>query len=76
MASEEISATRFHANCMRLLDEVEHTGQPLVITKHGKPVARLESARPRRELRGSVTYHVTDEEFISASMGEWDMERD
>jgi len=76
MSPPEISATQFRANCMKLLDEVERTGQPLVITKHGKPVARLESARPRRDLRGSVTYHMTDEEFVTASMGEWDMERD
>ena len=75
MGSPEISATQFRANCMKLLDEVERTGQPLVITKHGKPVARLESARPRRDLKGSVTYNVSDEEFVSVSMGEWDMER-
>ena len=76
MGIKQISATQFRANCLRLLDEVERTGQPLVITKHGRPVARLESERPRRNLRGSVTYHMSDEEFVTASMGEWDMERD
>ena len=76
MPPPEISATQFRANCMKLLDEVERTGQPLVITKHGKPVARLESERKRRDLKGSVTFHVSDEELVYASMGEWDMERD
>jgi len=76
MSISEISATQFRARCLKLLDEVERTGQPLVITKHGKPVARLESARSRRDLRGSVTFHVTDDELVTASMGEWDMERD
>jgi prevent-host-death family protein len=61
---------------MKLLDEVERTGQPLVITKHGKPVARLESEKKRRDLKGSVTFNVSDEELIYASMGPWDMERD
>ena len=27
--------------CLKLMDEVARIGQPLVITKHGKPVAQL-----------------------------------
>ncbi len=34
-------AGRFKARCLALLDEVAETGLPLIITKHGKPVARL-----------------------------------
>lgn len=37
----EISATEFKARCLKLLDEVAATHEPLVITKRGKPVARL-----------------------------------
>jgi prevent-host-death family protein len=36
-----ISATVFKAECLRLMDEVARTGQPVVITKHGRPVAQL-----------------------------------
>ncbi len=36
-----IPAGEFKAKCLALMDEVERTGQPLVITKRGKPVARL-----------------------------------
>ena len=36
-----IKASEFKAKCLRLMDEVAETGQPLVITKNGKPVAQL-----------------------------------
>jgi prevent-host-death family protein len=37
----DISAAQFKAECLRLMDEVEKTRQPVVITKHGRPVAQL-----------------------------------
>jgi prevent-host-death family protein len=38
----EIGAAEFKAKCLRLLDEIsEHKLVAIVITKHGKPVARL-----------------------------------
>ena len=39
--SRTISATEFKAHCLTLMDEVQRSGEELVITKHGKPVARL-----------------------------------
>jgi prevent-host-death family protein len=36
-----IPAAVFKAECLNLMDEVARTGQPIVITKHGKPVAQL-----------------------------------
>jgi prevent-host-death family protein len=36
-----IAASKFKAECLRLMDEVAATRQPLIITKHRKPVARL-----------------------------------
>jgi prevent-host-death family protein len=36
-----ISAAQFKARCLRLMDDVQSTRQPLVITKRGKPVAKL-----------------------------------
>lgn len=36
-----IQAGAFKAKCLKLLDKVAETGEPLVITKHGKPVAKL-----------------------------------
>jgi prevent-host-death family protein len=36
-----ITAANFKTNCLRLMDEVATRRQPLVITKRGKPVAKL-----------------------------------
>ncbi len=36
-----IPAAMFKAECLKLMDEVARTGRPVVITKHGKPVAQL-----------------------------------
>ena len=43
-----MSATEFRAKCLGLIDEVAETGREIVITKRGKPVARLVQYRRRR----------------------------
>lgn len=70
----QITATQFKARCLRLLDDVAESGAPLIITKHGRPVARLEPISSDRTLVGSVTFRVPDDELIAASMGRWDVE--
>lgn len=37
----EIGASEFKANCLRLMDDVARRRTPIVITKRGKPVAKL-----------------------------------
>lgn len=39
--SMNISAAEFKAKCLKLIDEVATTHEPLVITKRGKPLAKL-----------------------------------
>lgn len=36
-----LPAGTFKAQCLALMDEVEATREPIVITKRGRPVARL-----------------------------------
>jgi prevent-host-death family protein len=72
----EITATQFKARCLRLLDEVAETGEALVITKHGRPVARVEPPLRRDDLRDSIKINMSDEELIYFSMGPWDMEKE
>jgi prevent-host-death family protein len=36
-----VAAAEFKANCLRLIDEVAQQRQPIIITKRGKPVAKL-----------------------------------
>ena len=67
-----ISATQFKARCLALLDEVAATGETLVVTKHGKPVARVQAIEAPPSLVGSVTFLVSDDELIAPLELEWD----
>ena len=55
-----IKASEFKAKCLRIMDEVAATGEPVVITRNGVPVAQLTPARLNPEtvvgaLKRSVT---------------------
>lgn len=53
IVSRIVKASEFKAKCLALLDEVERTGDRLVITKKGKPVAEVVPHRPtKRNLIG------------------------
>lgn len=39
--TREIPAGEFKAKCLKLMDDVQATGEELVITKRGTPVAKL-----------------------------------
>jgi prevent-host-death family protein len=41
MAMKKIAAGYFKTNCLALMDEVQAKHETVVITKHGKPVAKL-----------------------------------
>jgi prevent-host-death family protein len=38
---KQMPAGQFKAKCLAVMDKVSHTGEPLIITKHGKPVVKL-----------------------------------
>jgi prevent-host-death family protein len=42
---QSIQASKFKAKCLALMDEVARTGETILVTKNGKPVAEL---RPHR----------------------------
>lgn len=71
-----IPAGQFKARCLRLLDEVAETGETIVVTKRGKPVARVEPVAEPPSLEGSVVYHVTDDELLFSTGEPWDAERE
>jgi prevent-host-death family protein len=41
-----IPAGVFKAQCLKLMEQVEKTRQPVIITKHGRPVAQLAPVPP------------------------------
>jgi prevent-host-death family protein len=71
----EISASQFKARCLALLDQVAEGGGELVVTKRGRPVARVLPVEEGASLRGSVTYHVSDDELVAPVDVEWDAAR-
>lgn len=73
----EVPAGEFKARCLRLMDEVQKTRRPVVITKRGKPVARLvpvEEEIPSifGRMKGTVTILG---DIISPIEQEWNAER-
>lgn len=59
-AMRTIKASEFKAKCLQIMDEVAATGETVVITKRGLPVAQLTPVRRRPDtlfgaLEGSVT---------------------
>jgi len=45
---ETMSAAEFKAKCLELMDTVASTGASIVVTKRGRPVARLSPVHARR----------------------------
>ncbi len=69
-----IAAGVFKAKCLALLDEVAARGEALVVTKHGKPVARVV---PMSEVKpGSLLGSVVREDDLVAPLAEvWNAEQ-
>jgi prevent-host-death family protein len=42
---KEMAAGEFKAQCLVVMDQVRESGEPVLITKHGKPVAKLVPAQ-------------------------------
>jgi len=74
MKEAVIGASDFKARCLRILDEVAKKGDSLVITKHGRPIARLtpirEQASPLKgrwkglgKTKGDIVYLDTSGEW-------------
>jgi len=46
---KKMAAGQFKNRCLAIMDEVQQTGEPVLITKHGKPVAKLVPAKKSGE---------------------------
>jgi prevent-host-death family protein len=59
---KSVAVSEFKSHCLSLLEDVARTGEPLLVTKRGRPLARITPsgniavARPQDTLRGSVSY--------------------
>lgn len=52
-----IGAAEFKAKCLRILDEVERTGEPVTITKRGRVVGELRPPEPKRKFEFGFLAH-------------------
>lgn len=69
-----VPAGQFKARCLALLDDVAATGRPIVVTKRGKPVAKVvpvEGNEPA-PLLGSV---VREGDIVSPIDEGWSADR-
>ena len=51
---KELPAAIFKARCLAIMDRVQKTGEPILITKHGKPVAKLVPADETPDFLGRL----------------------
>jgi prevent-host-death family protein len=76
--NRSLPAAEFKATCLELMDRVRETGVEYVVTKHGKPVAKLVPyVAPKRAtisgaLRGTVLKYERPFDPIDA---EWDIDK-
>lgn len=69
-----MQASTFKARCLALLDEVQEHHSTIVVTKHGRPVAKLVPLDEPTPTLGSVTL-VADSDVDYFSTGEtWDVD--
>jgi prevent-host-death family protein len=71
-----IMASRFKAECLAILDQVERMKISVTITKHGRPIARVVPlGDDRRPTMGSVRLVAEDDEAYYSAGEHWDVER-
>jgi len=70
-------ASRFKAECLAILDQVEQMKISVTITKHGRPIARvvpLEAETHTREMKRTVRLVAEADEAYYATGERWDAE--
>jgi prevent-host-death family protein len=70
-----VPAGEFKQRCLALLDRVAETGMPIVVTKRGRPVARIVPIEPHADvLHGSLRVLTENEEELYSTGDTWDAE--
>jgi prevent-host-death family protein len=74
MKRRSVPAGKFKAQCLALLDRVARTGESLVVTKRGKPVAKVVPVAPEKAptLVGSVTVKG---DIVGPVLEAWDLDQ-
>ena len=78
MAEREIKAGEFKARCLQLMDDVAATGDTIIVTKRGKPVAKLvpiaaKALGPKFGFYKEIAQLISADEVMESP---WDAEMD
>jgi prevent-host-death family protein len=76
-AAREMKASEFKARCLEVMDTVARTGDPVIVTKRGKPVAKLcPITEPLSPLVGCMKGRIEIlGDIVSPVDVEWDAEK-
>jgi len=70
-----VQASIFKSRCLALLDEVEMSHRTFVVTKNGRPVAKLVPLEAPTPTLGTVTLLADNDDEYFSTDSEWDAER-
>jgi prevent-host-death family protein len=75
--SSSLPASKFKAQCLKLMDEVRDRRCEIVITKRGKPVAKLVPVEDKQPdifgyMKGTITIHG---DIVGPTGEVWDADR-
>ena len=75
--NRQMTAAKFKAQCLKIMDEVAESGQAVVVTKRGKPIVQLAPMTKRpHTLRGFLKGKIKSARDIIAPVDvAWKAER-
>ena len=66
--SRMIKASEFKTKCLALMAEIERTGESVVITKNGKPIAELSPYKQRKQRKRNAFGILKGRLFITGDI--------
>lgn len=56
---KQMRASAFKTRCLSVMDDIQATGEPVIVTKRGKPVVKVVAIRPEKDdIFGSMAGEV------------------
>ena len=69
--ARSIAVREFESKCLSLVEEVASTGETVILTKEGKPIAKVVPFKQSRPLLGSALW---EGDIVSPTGETWDAE--
>ena len=62
--SDVISISKFKATCLAVLDKVKRTGRPVLVLRHGEPIAVIDPPPPPKKRESWLGSFKTQGEIV------------